>query len=439
MSKRRSIAVGEIFQEGGLPAIANLASGTKFPGLVGTALAAYSSEFDTEMLAWLPDDQLPKREVAFAYFTRRLRENGTELRDRLLGQTSDPLTQARILRAVGDPPSTWQKLRELDKSVCDHYWREFTYHGLGPSFDRALEAVRGLIGVGRHAAALDLISIYSAQNNSSQAAEAIAEACEGLLSSESVDPELSCLSNYSFRRLFELLFRYRDEVGRQRVLLLEWQLFPVLGFNANAPTLHTALAEDPSFFAELIGYVCQREHDDEDSPEDEIEEEQRRLISQRAYDVLRTWRRCPGVTSANTVNLTLLRSWVTTAREELRNNDRLDSGDIQIGQVLACAPTDPDGSFPPKAVRVLLEEIRNDRIDEGLIIGILQKRSGYSRGFYEGGAQEWELVRKYREQARAAVRWPRTKKLLSRVADFYEAEARRNDDEAERRRRGIDE
>ncbi|ACY98107.1 hypothetical protein [Thermomonospora curvata] len=437
VSERRAAAVGEILQEGGLPAVMALASGTEFPGLVGSALAAHSNEFDAEMLSWLREDQPSKREVAFAYFTRRLHENGTNLCDRLLEQTDDPSTQARILRATCNPPSAWKKLSELNEKVSKHYWREFIYYGLGSSFDHVLEAVHGLISVGRNAAALDLMSIYANQSDSTQAAEVIAEALEGLLKSESCDPELPRLKSYSFERLFKLLARHCDEVGRLRVLRLEWQFFPTFSFNADAPTLHTELATNPVFFTELIGHIYRRDRDG--SPEtNEADQEQRRIIAKRSFQVLHRWRRCPGVTPEGTIDATLLRDWISSAREELRSLGLLDRGDSHIGQVLAYAPPDPDGSFPPEAVRVLLEEIQSDRLDNGLRIGILNKRGVVSRGLDEGGDQEWKLVKKYRDQAKAAAQWPRTRKLLNKIAEFYEAEARENDDEAERYRRGLD-
>jgi len=121
----------------------------------------------------------------------------------------------------------------------------------------------------------------------------------------------------------------------------------------------------------------------------------------------------------------------------LRDDDRVDSGDGQIGRILAYAPPDPDGMFPPEAVRVLLEDVRSGRLDTGLELGILNKRGVTSRGLLDGGAQEWELAKRHRRPAGAAAPWPRTKKILNRIADSYESDALREDEKAERRRRGI--
>jgi hypothetical protein len=108
-----------------------------------------------------------------------------------------------------------------------------------------------------------------------------------------------------------------------------------------------------------------------------------------------------------------------------------------IGQALAYAPADAEGLFPPRVVRDLLEDLRADHIERGLEIGIVNRRGMTWRGMTDGGVQEWELAANYRRDALAASEWPRTKKILNGLAEHYEHDARREDDEAERLRRGL--
>jgi len=437
VNQRRADAVDQVLAEGGLSAVTDLAASTQFPHLVGVALAQNRTDLDADILAWLQEDQPSRRDVAFAYFVSRLRQEGPSLRDDLLRRTADPLTQARVLRATFDPPSAWEKLPELTETVAEHYWREFTYFGLGTKFEHALAAARALTEAGRHAAALDLIALYEKRADSPEAAEIVAKAFEGLLAGGQEDPEVARLSRHEFERLFALLSRHRDTVGRHRVINIEWQLFPALGFQADAPTLHAALAEDPAFFVELVGYVYRPGKESEDTEGDDGEGEQRRLMAGRGYEVLRTWRRCPGVRADGTIDADALRAWATEARERLVARDRLQPGDSEIGQALASAPPDADGLFPPKAVRDLLEDLRSDRIDGGLRMGIFNQRGVTSRGLLDGGVQELELAKGYREQDYSLRAWPRTRKLLRALAEGYERDARREDEEAERRRRGL--
>jgi hypothetical protein len=127
-----------------------------------------------------------------------------------------------------------------------------------------------------------------------------------------------------------------------------------------------------------------------------------------------------------------------TARAELASRDRARVGDVQIGQVLAFAPRDQDDLQVPEAVRDLLEEINSNDLERGLSIGIYNKRGVTSRGLLDGGVQEMELARSFREQAERVRAWPRTRKLLKRLAEPYEADARREDQEAERRHQGLE-
>jgi hypothetical protein len=130
-------------------------------------------------------------------------------------------------------------------------------------------------------------------------------------------------------------------------------------------------------------------------------------------------------------------AWVHAARDQLSADDRLGAGDEQIGRILAFAPGDDDGTQPPRVVHDLLEEVRSQRLESGLGIGVLNRRGMTTRDPEEGGDQEWGLAKSYREQAESATAWPRTRKVLNRIAESYEAEARRQDARAESLRRGL--
>jgi hypothetical protein len=306
-----------------------------------------------------------------------------------------------------------------------------------PEFPHALEAARFLLDAGRAAAALNLIMLYGPKQDTVEAAEIAAAGLERLLEAGLDDPEFHRLDTYAFEQLFALLAKHRDEVGRQRVVHLEWQLFPTLGFEAQAPTLHQALIEEPAFFVELIKMCFRPATSIEEDTDDPAQLEQRRAMATRAYEVLRSVRRCPATTNDGQLDATTLREWITAAREGLESADRLRIGDMQIGEMLAFAPPNADGSPIHEVVRELLEDIRSDELDQGLGVGIRNRRGLTSRGLLDGGAQEWTLARNYAKQAEAARAWPRTRKLLNGLAEAYEVDARREDQEAERRHQGL--
>lgn len=114
------------------------------------------------------------------------------------------------------------------------------------------------------------------------------------------------------------------------------------------------------------------------------------------------------------------------------------NGDREISQALASIAPDSDGMSPPRAVRDLIEELQNDDIDNGLQFAIERKRGVTTRGMYDGGAQERQLVEQFCGAAQESDNWPRTRRLLRRLADNYDREARLYEDEAERWRRGLE-
>jgi hypothetical protein len=95
--------------------------------------------------------------------------------------------------------------------------------------------------------------------------------------------------------------------------------------------------------------------------------------------------------------------------------------------------------WPSRAVRALLESLQNDKIEEGLRTEIHNQRGVTTRGLTEGGVQERDLVSRYREEAaRLSDEWPRSAAILRYIADDYDREARRNDEDAERFRKGFE-
>ena len=57
---------------------------------------------------------------------------------------------------------------------------------------------------------------------------------------------------------------------------------------------------------------------------------------------------------------------------------------------------------------------------------------------FDGGDQERDLAAAFRQQAGGAAAWPRIRRVLRNLAEDYEREARDNDEQAERHRRGLE-
>jgi hypothetical protein len=179
----------------------------------------------------------------------------------------------------------------------------------------------------------------------------------------------------------------------------------------------------------------------EEEPDDEAEAEAAGDAGRgmNAFRLLSRWRTVPGQMDDGTVDDAALRAWVAGAETELTQVDRLDIGRQYIGQVLAWAPADPDGTWPSLLVRELIEQMQSEHVESGFILATLNKRGVTSRGLEDGGKQEASLVANYKSgAAKFANKWPTTASMLRKLAERYEADARREEGSAERFRTGFE-
>lgn len=215
------------------------------------------------------------------------------------------------------------------------------------------------------------------------------------------------------------------EIGEARLAKLEWYYLPLFREPGYSPSLlYKALAEDPEFFVGVLRLVYRSEAEE---PGDHPREEQE-AMARRAYDLLHGWRVPPGVREDGSVDPEKLHAWVSKARELVRSSGRSKIGDYHIGQILAHYPAGTDGAWPHEALRDLLEELASDEIDQGIRIGVINKRGTVTRSIGEGGAQERAIAQRYRSCSEAVRdRWPRVGRILASLATAYEAEARWED------------
>jgi hypothetical protein len=142
----------------------------------------------------------------------------------------------------------------------------------------------------------------------------------------------------------------------------------------------------------------------------------------------------PGIREDGTVDDRALIDWITTARALCEEAGRLEACDHKIGAIFAHAPQERDGSWPCIPVRDAIEQFDSDQLIGGFEVGIFNKRGAYVTSPIAGGVQERELAKQYASYADVCtIEWPRTAAALRRVAQQYEDDARRADEEVHER------
>ena len=144
------------------------------------------------------------------------------------------------------------------------------------------------------------------------------------------------------------------------------------------------------------------------------------------------------MTADGELDAAVMQQWVETARQGLAAADLSETGDYEIGGLLANSPEDENGTWPLPAVCALIDEVGSRNLDEGFIAGMCRGLMSSVRGVYDGGQQEHESAQRYRALSRQIRLTSRhTARLLKKAANRYEERAVEEDDQAEARQDAL--
>jgi hypothetical protein len=331
------------------------------------------------------------------------------------------IKQAEWLRLLPSVPRTWQAVSELASEGQEYYWQLIPYFFVED--EDTEQGAKFFLAHNHVTKAVELLGQRMYQDKP-VSTELATEALERMLRERPSPPP----SSHKIDTILEKLAEAAD-ADRERVIKLEFALLPdAYSSNASKRTrlIYQELDANPDLFADLISRVYRakgtepRELSDEESD-----------MNMASWRLLDAWRRVPGLDETGHINQQHLVAWVARVRELLAINDRQVIGDEQIGQLLSGSPVGTDGAWPHEAVRALLEEVSSPDVERGFMIGRFNSRGTTSRGPYDGGEQERELVKKYLEYAEKVKDTSyRTAEILRKMAQRYERDAIQEDNEA---------
>jgi hypothetical protein len=422
-------AAQQVYQAEGLRGLLTLIEAVDQPQLLGWVLGK-SGLVETEedhLLHELGSSDTKRRRVARGYVAGSFLARGWEWADEKLDANSPFLTPDQLADFFLRLPSnaeTWDRLERFDDQTADLYWTQFL-----PWVEDAtdcLRAVDQLLAHRRAWQALDLLALYL--ETLKPEVEIVMNVLEAALKTP-LDTSMNQSLLYHVSQLFTYLEQAKD-VDEGRLARIEWALLPFFRYeNRSLKILHGLIAADPEFFVDIVA-TAYRATDEEPRELDE----QERARAEAAYHLLRSASSVPGTQDDGTIDPTKLSEWVGEARRRLEERKRLEIGDQCIGHLLHHAKREEDGLWPPLVIRDLLEKLCNDDIELGLEIAEHNARGVTWRSPTAGGEQERELMNRYLAQARRVqLKWPRTARMLRRIAQTYASEAHMNDYIAELR------
>jgi hypothetical protein len=226
----------------------------------------------------------------------------------------------------------------------------------------------------------------------------------------------------------------RSDVDTNSLIKLEWNYLAVLDRSRRpAKVLLKALSEQPAFFLQMLSAVFKAKDDSGVVDAEPNNPEQARAVAHHAYRLLSLWNRLPGAREDSTIDSGVLEAWIKEARSLAKAAGREDIADSKIGEMLSASPLGADGNWPAEPVRRVIELFHSKPMIEGFRVGKSNRRGVTRRGPRDGGELERQEATKYRAWAKAiGYDHPNTAKALDALAESYEREAARHDEDSER-------
>lgn len=220
----------------------------------------------------------------------------------------------------------------------------------------------------------------------------------------------------------------KDDQKRQ----IEWlYAYPLKHQDFTPKVIIEALKNDPKSFANFVCWLY-RSRDEAILAAEEKEDSEMSAIAMQnrantAMALIDAFAILPGASDED-IDSEHLKEWVQTVRTLLKAKGRVSTGDISIGNLLARSPSGRDGHWPHESVRNVIEIIGTEELEQGIYVEVKNARGVVSKAIYEGGEQERELASKYLGFSEALqMVYPRTARILKKIADSYDHDARYSD------------
>src|SRR5262249_25781815 len=162
-------------------------------------------------------------------------------------------------------------------------------------------------------------------------------------------------------------------------------------------------AEDPTFYASLIHDAFKPHSQEVPEPTDE-----QKAKARAAYRLVSEFTAIPGAHEGQ-IDAEILSAWVDAVRAITKEDDRSEIADEFIGHLLAYCPPDPDGTWPHRVVRDLIERVASTHLETGIDIERFNMAGRpHARALYGGGGRERGIAEEFRDWSKKTAVWPRT-------------------------------
>jgi transcriptional regulator with XRE-family HTH domain len=436
----RREAAQDLYAREGVPGVLALSRLSDAPGWLGKALydgGLSPAEVDLIVATAARSDDSHERDVAHGLivsaFDDRGKDWGAGMIARAQSEQWGDVALMTILRALPIGRWTWEQVAAIGGDTEVTYWKRIPRFRSSDDTVDVIYALRKLIEVGRARHALALAGRgEKGALPSDLLVELLQEALRQPFAGDSDGNEATMFQHYVAETLGTL--DERDDVDRNALIMLEWNYLQLLEHSRRPPkVLLRALSEEPALFVQMLSAIFKPTEGSGVIDLEPPDPERARAVATQAYRLLGLWNRIPGARDDGTIDGAMLESWIKEARILAKTAGREDMADSRIGHMLSASPMGADGAWPAEPVRDVLDLFRSKRMLEGFEVGKANRRGVTTRMPRDGGGLERDEAANYRAWAKAvSYEHPHTAKALDHLAERYEWEARRHDEDAER-------
>lgn len=438
LTQARTAALTEIWQSLGMPGIEALITRCVDPYNIGTTLAGMNS-VEGDWADWIVEkggdfSASPMTWCIAGFFAATPTPRSLDLlREviRLGNQRGwDAAQRGRFLVLARSERETWQLVTNCGIETSMAYWKAVQPgYGIRNDTENLEFVLQHLMDAMRPRTALQ----FCRHDLGRTSATLLFVLLQQFLAGEEQDGPR--LETWHLGKMLERL-EQSGEIEKTALIQLEFALFPALGYGqeAKAAALYEEIMVDPTLFAELICLVYKPEHGNRNEPVTDAAQ----AAATRAWEILYACSRQPGTRKDGSIDFDVFIQFIDATREQCRQADRLTMCDQTLGQILARAPADEDGTWPFLLAREVLDRPELEEMRRGFAIGARNNRGVTTRSPFAGGDQERDLAAYYRGQAeRSQHSQPKVAAMLEGIAKSYEHDGKREDVEAKLRREGY--
>lgn len=416
LTQVRTAALIEIQQILGMAGIESLIAGSAEPGTVGMTLAGMNGFDWPEWIVQKSADftpGVPMTRCVSGFLCAIPVPRVTELLQKVmkLGDEQDweVAKRVRFLVLARPEQEVWQLAASCGAEVDAAYWAVVRPNIIHNKQDVELAFVlRRLLDAKRPRTALACCQ-YSLE---SVDPKMLYVALQQFMAGE--EPEGPRLDSWHLGEMLERL-EESGEIEKMALIQLEFHMFPALGYGqeARASALYAGIMTEPALFTELVCFLYKPEHGEREEPITDVT----KATAQRSWQILHACKRQPGTQADGSIDHEAFAQFIDAARELCRQKDRLIMCDQTLGQILAHAPPDEDGTWPFLPAREILDRFDMEEMRAGFSIGIHNNRGVTTRSPWAGGEQERDLAVYYRSQGeRVQYSHPNVAAILEEIA-----------------------